>query len=99
MNATFCSRHLIFRTSRVYAARRGNLGQTMLRLAHERERLTAIDHQFGAPTGTELLADVTAHAIRQVMGRQQSHPEPAEIYHLAAIGDTIWNRSSKHVTA
>ena len=71
----------------------------MLRLAHGRERLTVIDHQSGALTGTELLADVTAHAIRQVVGRQQSHPKPAGIYHLAAIGDTSWNRYAKHVIA
>ena len=97
--ATRCSRHLIFRTSWVYAARGGNFAKTMLRLAQERERLTVIDDQFGAPTGTELLADVTAHAIRQVMGRQQPHPEPAGIYHLAASGDTTWNRYAKHVIA
>ena len=97
--ATFCSRHLIFRTSRIYAARGCNFAQTILRLAHERERLTVIDHQFGAPTGTELLADVTAHAIRQVMGLQQSHPEPAGIYHLAGSSDTTWNRYAKQVIA
>ena len=95
--ATLCSRHLIFRTSWVYAARGGNFAQTMLRLAQERERLTVIDDQFGAPTGTELLADVTAHAIRQVMGRQQPYPEPAGTYHLAASGETTWNRYAKHV--
>ena len=71
----------------------------MLRLAQERERLTVIDDQWGAPTGAELLADVTAHAIRQVMGRQQPHPEPAGIYHLAADGETTWNGYAKHVIA
>ena len=61
------ARHLIFRTSWVYAARGGNFAKTMLRLAQERERLTVIDDQFGAPTGAELIADVTAHAIRQTL--------------------------------
>jgi dTDP-4-dehydrorhamnose reductase len=50
----------------VYAARGGNFAKTMLRLAQERERLTVIDDQWGAPTGAELLADVTAHAIRHL---------------------------------
>ncbi len=97
--ATHCSRHLIFRTSWVYAARGGNFAKTMLRLAQERERLSVIDDQFGAPTGAELIADVTAHAIRQFMGRQQSHPEPAGMYHLAASGETTWNGYAKHVIA
>lgn len=82
-----CARHLIFRTSWVYAARGGNFAKTMLRLAAERERLSVIDDQFGAPTGAELLADVTAHAIRSVL-RQ---PEQAGLYHLAAGGEVSWH--------
>lgn len=79
--------HLIFRTSWVYAARGGNFARTMLRLAQERERLTVIDDQIGAPTGADLLADVTAHAIRTT--RQQ--PELSGLYHLAAAGETSWH--------
>ena len=99
--AARCSRHLIFRTSWVYAARGANFAKTMLRLAQERERLTVIDDQWGAPTGAELLADVTAHAIGHVMGRQQQqqHAESAGIYHLAASGETTWHGYAKHVIA
>jgi len=93
--ATHCSRHLIFRTSWVYAARGGNFAKTMLRLAQERERLTVIDDQWGAPTGAELLADVTAHAIRQAMAQ----PQNAGLYHLAASGETTWHGYAKHVLA
>ena len=88
-------RHLIFRTSWVFAARGGNFAKTMLRLAQERERLTVIDDQWGAPTGAELLADVTAHAIRQVLRR----PRDAGLYHLAAQGEVSWNGYAKHVIA
>ena len=88
-----CSKHLIFRTSWVYAARGGNFAKTMLRLAQERERLTVIDDQWGAPTGAELIADVTAHAIRQVL-RQ---PRDAGLYHLAGQGEVTWNGYAKHV--
>jgi dTDP-4-dehydrorhamnose reductase len=90
-----CQRHLIFRTSWVYAARGGNFAKTMLRLAQERERLTVIDDQWGAPTGADLLADVTAHAVRQAMARAQD----AGLYHLAAGGQTTWNGYAKHVLA
>ena len=93
--AQHCQRHLILRTSWVYAARGGNFAKTMLRLAQERERLTVIDDQFGAPTGAELLADVTAHAIRQLMHR----PQDAGLYHVAAQGEVTWNGYAKHVIA
>lgn len=90
-----CPQHLILRTSWVYAARGGNFAKTMLRLAQERERLTVIDDQFGAPTGAELLADVTAHAIRQLRQR----PEDAGLYHLVASGETNWHAYAKYVLA
>ncbi|WP_440107000.1 dTDP-4-dehydrorhamnose reductase [Acidovorax sp. BL-A-41-H1] len=85
--------HLILRTSWVYAARGGNFAKTMLRLARERERLTVIDDQWGAPTGAELLADVTAHAIRHL----QHRPQDAGLYHLAAAGETTWNGYARFV--
>ena len=78
--------HLIFRTSWVYAARGNNFAKTMLRLAKERDQLSVINDQIGAPTGAELLADVTAHAIRS--GLKQS--ELSGLYHLAAAGETSW---------
>jgi len=80
-------RHLIFRTSWVYAARGGNFARTMLRLAQERECLTVIDDQIGAPTGADLLADVTAHAIRTAL----QQPELSGLYHLVAGGETSWH--------
>ena len=95
-----CQRHLIFRTSWVYAARGGNFAKTMLRLAKERETLQVIDDQFGAPTGADLIADVTAHAIRQVKaGAGGGDVSLAGIYHLVASGTTTWHAYAKHVVA
>jgi dTDP-4-dehydrorhamnose reductase len=85
--------HLILRTSWVYAARGGNFAKTMLRLARERERLTVVDDQFGAPTGAELLADVTAHALRAVL----REPALAGTYHVAAAGETSWHGYARFV--
>jgi dTDP-4-dehydrorhamnose reductase len=79
-------RHLIFRTSWVYGGGGANFADTMLRLARERESLTVIDDQFGAPTGAELLADVTAHAVRTAFAQ----PDLGGLYHLAAAGETTW---------
>jgi len=88
-------RHLILRTSWVYAARGGNFAKTMLRLARERERLTVIDDQWGAPTGAELIADVTAQAVAQL----RQVPGKGGLYHLAAAGATTWFEYAKYVLA
>jgi dTDP-4-dehydrorhamnose reductase len=88
-------RYLIFRTSWVYAARGGNFAKTMLRLAAERERLTVINDQFGAPTGADLIADVTAHAIRASL----QQPTLGGLYHLVAAGQTTWHGYASHVIA
>lgn len=87
------AQHLIFRTSWVYAARGRNFARTMLRLAQEREQLSVVDDQWGAPTGADLIADVTAHAIRQVLHR----PECAGTYHLSAAGTTSWHGYTRFV--
>lgn len=82
-----CSSYLIFRTSWVYAARGNNFAKTMLKLAKEREEISVINDQFGAPTGAELIADCTAHAVRQAKGQ----PQLSGIYHLIANGTTTWH--------
>jgi dTDP-4-dehydrorhamnose reductase len=79
-------KHLIFRTSWVYAARGGNFAKTMLKLAQDRDSLKVINDQIGAPTGADLLADVTAQAIRVAVLR----PEVSGLYHLVASGQTSW---------
>ena len=79
--------YLILRTSWVYGARGGNFAKTMLKLAQERDTLKVIDDQIGAPTGADMLADVTAHAIRAARQR----PELSGLYHLAAAGETSWH--------
>lgn len=79
-------KHLVFRTSWVYAARGSNFPKTMLRLAAERDRLTVVDDQHGAPAGAELIADVTALALRSAL-----RGDPVSgVYHLAPAGETHW---------
>nr|WP_318381078.1 dTDP-4-dehydrorhamnose reductase [uncultured Enterobacter sp.] len=85
--AQLCEKHLIFRTSWVYAGKGNNFAKTMLRLAKDREELSVINDQFGAPTGAELLADCTAHAIRVAL----QQPDVAGLYHLVASGTTTWH--------
>ena len=87
--------HLILRTSWVHAARGANFARTMLRLAGEREQLQVVADQYGAPTGADLIADVTAHAIRAAMAR----PALSGTYQLAAGGETNWHGYARHVVA
>ena len=86
-------RHLIFRTSWVYAARGNNFAKTMLRLAKDRESLSVIADQIGAPTGADLIADVSALAIRLAVQR----PQLSGLYHLAAAGEVSWHGYANHV--
>ncbi|WP_140633020.1 dTDP-4-dehydrorhamnose reductase [Methylibium rhizosphaerae] len=86
-------RHLVFRTSWVYAARGANFAKTMLRLAADRDQLRIVADQIGAPTGADLIADVTAHAVRHAL----REPDAAGLYHLAAGGEVSWHGYACHV--
>jgi len=94
LRASGC-RHLILRTSWVFAARGTNFVRTMLRLARERDALRVVADQVGAPTSAELIADVTAHAMR----RAGSEPQLAGTYHLAAAGEAGWNAVARRAIA
>ena len=79
-------KYLIFRTSWVFGSRGKNFAKTMLHLATERQTLSVINDQVGAPTSAALLADCTAHALLKAI----RNPELAGLYHLAASGQTTW---------
>ncbi|RLJ67600.1 dTDP-4-dehydrorhamnose reductase [Sulfurisoma sediminicola] len=85
--------HLILRTSWVFAARGDNFLKSILRLARERDSLRIVDDQVGAPTSAELLADVTAHALRDLLaGRIASG-----VYHCTAGGATSWHGYARFI--
>ena len=89
-------RHLIFRTSWVFASRGKNFIKTILRLAKEKETLNIVADQWGVPTSAELLADVTALALHQVTNSDQgSHLSGT--YHLVATGETNWHEYARYV--
>jgi dTDP-4-dehydrorhamnose reductase len=87
--------HLIFRTSWVYAARGHNFIKTMLRLGRERQRLSLVFDQIGAPTGAELIADITAYSIRSA----RADVDLTGVYHLAASGSTSWHGFTEYIFA
>ena len=85
--------YLIFRTSWVFAQKGKNFLKTMLYLSQQREELSIIDDQIGAPTSAELIADVSAHAIVQTLRDQTK----IGIYHLVASGETSWFEYANYI--
>jgi len=83
-------KHLIFRLCWVYGARGQNFLLTMQRLAREREKLRVVKDQFGCPTGSRMIAEVTAFALRQALTAGTA-AGLAGTYHLAASGFTSWH--------
>lgn len=90
--ASHCN-HLIFRTSWVFAEKGKNFLKTMLSLAQQREELSIIDDQVGAPTSAELIADVTAHTVIQTL----QNTSKVGVYHLVASGETSWFDYAQYV--
>jgi len=84
------AQHLILRTSWVMGAHGSNFAKTMLRLAAERDQLSVVADQFGAPTSAALLADLTALLVRemQLKGR---HDFAFGLYHAVPAGVTTWH--------
>lgn len=79
--------HMIFRTSWVYSARGNNFMKTMLRLARERDALSVVADQIGAPTPARLIAQITTMAIY----RHRHKAFPGGTYHLVTRGETSWH--------
>ena len=79
--------HLILRTSWVYSQHGKNFLLTMQRLLQERESLSVVDDQIGAPTWAGTIAQTTAQLIEQWRSGQAG---PWGVYHLTAQGETSW---------
>lgn len=85
--------HLILRTSWVYSTHGKNFLLTMRRLAQERDTLSVVSDQYGAPTWSRTIADTTAHIIAQSLAAQDPHAwlqQRSGIYNLSAQGQTTW---------
>ncbi len=96
LRASGC-RHLILRTSWVFAARGGNFAKTMVRLGCERESLRVVADQVGAPTSAELIADISALALHRLMREPELARANQGLYHLSSSGCTSWHGYACHV--
>jgi len=91
--------HLIFRTSWVYSVRGANFLRTILRVAAEREELRVVADQIGAPTWARLIAEATAHALRQAMQEPGSGKFASGVFHLTTAGETSWHGFASAIVA
>jgi dTDP-4-dehydrorhamnose reductase len=96
IQATDC-RHLIFRTSWVYAARGGNFPKTILRLAQERNEMKVVADQVGAPTAAAFIADTTALCVRAITQSPERSAGMEGVYNLIAAGETSWHAYARFV--
>jgi dTDP-4-dehydrorhamnose reductase len=91
-------KHLIFRTSWVFSAHGSNFVKSMLRLAKQKESLNIVADQFGAPTSAELVADVTALCLNQIMTNNEGFSQDKKgIYHLVSAGDASWHSFAQYI--
>jgi dTDP-4-dehydrorhamnose reductase len=88
-------RHLIFRTSWLFATCGGNFAKTILHLARERDEIRIVADQHGAPTSAELVADVTALVLHRICNGGGN--AFAGTYHVAARGETTWYDYARYV--
>jgi dTDP-4-dehydrorhamnose reductase len=84
-------RHLILRVAWVYSATGKNFAKTILRLAAERDKLTIVSDQFGAPTSADFIAEMTAEAIAAYLAQEKAGAAPSGVYHLAPSGVASWH--------
>jgi dTDP-4-dehydrorhamnose reductase len=83
------AKHIIIRTSWVFGSHGVNFLKTMLKLASERDKLSVVSDQFGAPTSARLLADAVAQIVTE-LGEPGSYRKYGT-YHVAARGETSWH--------
>jgi dTDP-4-dehydrorhamnose reductase len=89
--------YLIFRTSWVYASRGHNFLLTMLKLAQEREQLSIVSDQIGSPTSARLIADASAHCVKQSVKERLAGIFSSDLYHLTTSGHTSWYGFTKEI--
>lgn len=88
------AQHLILRTSWVYSCRCKNFMKTILKLALEKENLSVVSDQWGAPTPASLIAELSALLIARLKNGQRLD---TGIYHLSAAGETNWHEFATEI--
>ena len=86
-------KYLILRTSWVYGLLGNNFIKTILDRAKKHQELSIVNDQFGAPTGADLLADITVEMLSKTL----KDPGLAGLYHVVPGGETSWYEYANYV--
>jgi dTDP-4-dehydrorhamnose reductase len=83
----------VFRTQWVYDKTGKNFVKTMLRLGAEREELSVVGDQIGAPTSSDVIAKFTLKALDKILSGKMS----SGIYHLCCRGEISWHTFAEEI--
>jgi dTDP-4-dehydrorhamnose reductase len=89
------AKHIIIRTSWVFGAHGVNFLKTILKVAEQRDKLSVVSDQFGAPTSARLLANAVAQIVKEL--NEPGSYRKYGTYHVAATGETSWHGYAKAV--
>lgn len=90
-------KHMIFRTSWVYAARGHNFLNSMLKLGRQREELRIVSDQTGSPTWARTIAEVSLHALINAGNGLQDGSFESGLFNLVPSGDTSWHGFAERI--
>ena len=83
-------KHIILRTSWVYAPFGNNFVRTMLRLSKQRSKLTVVNDQIGCPTFAPDLALAIFEIAHKVLSKSSWDKDLAGITHICGPDEVSW---------
>ena len=92
--------YLILRTAWVYGARGANFMLTLQRLFREKDQLSIVADQYGAPTWSRHIAEATAQVLAQSREPEKNgfvFAGKRGIYHLTAAGSASWHEFAEAI--
>lgn len=91
----------VFRVGWVYDRRGNNFLKTIERRAREGGELAVVADQFGCPTWSRAIAEVTAQAVARWLTARASEvePPPRGLYHMASPDHTTWHEFASAIVA
>jgi len=88
-------KHIILRTSWVFGCHGNNFLKTILRFIQEKESLHIVNDQWGSPTSSSMLADVTYKIVEDIF--KDENFKKFGTYHITSLGETNWYQFAVYI--